>query len=138
METVIDSVVLIGAFYRNDQWHLKSAPIIRSLESGSSHAYITDFILAEVANFLHQKAGHHAAVETLDALESAENISIIRLTDDQFVAGRACFEKYNRLSFVDALTVAYMQEVGLIHIYSFDSDFDGINGIIRLDQPQIE
>ncbi len=53
MEAIIDSVVIIGAYYRNDQWHTKASPIIRAIDSGSSQAYITDFILAEVINFLH-------------------------------------------------------------------------------------
>jgi predicted nucleic acid-binding protein len=135
MEAFVDSVVLIGAFYRNDQWHAKAAPIVREIDSGHSPAYITDFILSEVLNFLHQKAGHGAAVETLRALESSETISILRVSDSQFAAGNAFFEKYTRLSFVDALTVACMKDLGIENIYSFDSDFDGIEGIIRLENP---
>jgi len=36
---------------------------------------------------------------------------------------------------VDAMTVACMEDLGITHIYSFDSDFDGIRGITRLDEP---
>jgi hypothetical protein len=43
--------------------------------------------------------------------------------------------KYPELSFVDALTVACMKDPGITEIYSFYSDFDGIAGITRLDQP---
>ena len=132
---VIDSVVIIGAFYRSDQWHAKSTPIIRSVDDGEPPAIITDFILAEVLNFLHQKAGHDAAVETLEALESSENITIVRITDSQFSDGKALFAKYPRLSLVDALTVACMKELGITGIYSFDTDFDGIPGITRMDHP---
>jgi len=64
ISVLIDSVVIIGAFYRNDQWHAQATPIIRHIDNGKSPAIITDFILAEVINFLHQKAGHDAAVET--------------------------------------------------------------------------
>lgn len=133
--TVIDSVVLIGAFYRNDQWHAKATPIIRFVEDNECPVIITDFILAEVLNFLHQKAGHDAAIETLEALESSENITIVRITDSQFSSGKALFAKYPRLSLVDALTVACMNDLGITEIYSFDSDFDGIAGITRLDHP---
>jgi hypothetical protein len=112
-----------------------ATPIIRSVDDGESPAVITDFILAEVLNFLHQKAGHDAAVETLEVLESSENITIVRITDPQFSAGKALFAKYPRLSLVDALTVACMNDLGLTDIYSFDSDFDGIPGITRRDQP---
>jgi len=135
MKKIIDSVVIIGAFYRNDQWHTKALPIIREIDSGSEHVIVTDFILAEVINFLHKRAGHDAAVETLHALESAENISIIRITDSQFSSGLTCFKKYPRLSLVDAMTVACMEDLGITHIYSFDSDFDGIRGITRLNEP---
>jgi len=135
MDSFVDSVVLIGAFYRNDQWHTQAVPIINEIDTGSGHAFITDFILAEVLNFLHQKAGHTAAVETLRALDAAENISIIRISDEQFSAGKACFEKYPRLSLVDALTVACMNDLGIHQVYSFDADFDGIPEITRLTQP---
>ena len=131
-------MVLIGAFYRNDQWHGQAAPIINDIDAGSGQAYVSDFILAEVLNFLHQKAGHAAAVETLLALEAAENINLIRITDTRFAAGKAYFEKYSRLSLVDALTVACMKDLGISRIYSFDSDFDGVDGIIRLIQPSGE
>ena len=133
---VIDSVVIIGAFYRNDQWHAKATPIIRHIDDGRCPAVITDFILAEVLNFLHQKAGHAAAVETLEALEASENITLTRITDSQFSAGKAIFVKYPRLSLVDALTVACMMDLGITEIYSFDTDFDGIPGITRMDQPE--
>jgi predicted nucleic acid-binding protein len=135
MDTFVDSVVLIGAFYRNDQWHAQAAPIINEIDAGSGHVFITDFILAEVLNFLHQKAGHAAAIETLRALDAAENITLVRITDDQFSAGKACFEKYSRLSLVDALTVACMNDLDIHRIYSFDADFDGIPEITRLTQP---
>ena len=136
MEAIIDSVVIIGAYYRNDQWHTRASPIIQAIDSGSSQIYITDFILAEVINFLHHKAGHAAAVEALGALEDSDKIAIIRISDVQYASGRFWFEKYPRLSFVDALTVACLKDLGLHYIYSFDSDFDGIEGITRLVQPQ--
>ena len=135
MDAFVDSVVLIGAFYRNDQWHRQAGPIINEIDAGSGRAYVTDFILAEVLNFLHQKAGHAAAVETLLALEAAENINLVRITDVQFASGKAYFERYSRLSLVDALTVACMKDLEITRLYSFDSDFDGIEGIIRLTQP---
>jgi predicted nucleic acid-binding protein len=131
----IDSVVIICAFYRNDQWHVKATPVICHIDDGKSPAIIMDFILAKVINFLHQKGGHFAAIETLDALESSENITFVRITDSRFSAGKAMFAKYPELSFVDALTVACMKDPGITEIYSFDSDFDGIAGITRLDQP---
>jgi predicted nucleic acid-binding protein len=38
MDAFIDSVILIGAFYRNDQWHAQAAPIINEIDAGSKGA----------------------------------------------------------------------------------------------------
>jgi predicted nucleic acid-binding protein len=41
MDAFADSVVLIGAFYRSDQWHAQAAPLINGIDAGSDHAFIT-------------------------------------------------------------------------------------------------
>ncbi|MHC1623558.1 MAG: type II toxin-antitoxin system VapC family toxin [Candidatus Methanospirareceae archaeon] len=135
MQAIIDSVVLIGAFYKNDQWHKRSAPIIMKADEGElGDLIISDFIVAEVLNFFNKRVGHKAAIECLNQLESNEFFHIERITDEQYVMGKDIyFRTYDRLSFVDALTLAYMKSNGIKHIYSFDSEFDGIKGITRLD-----
>lgn len=35
------------------------------------------------------------------------------------------------LSFADSLAIYYMEMNDILYIYSFDSDFDKVNGIIR-------
>ena len=44
------------------------------------------------------------------------------------------FKKYENLSFTDSTTVALMLDLGIKEIYSFDSDFDSVPGIIRLEE----
>jgi predicted nucleic acid-binding protein len=39
----------------------------------------------------------------------------------------------NNVSFADAFTAAYMKACGMTEVYSFDTDFDKIEGITRLE-----
>jgi len=50
--------------------------------------------------------------------------------DDQVNAGRT-FGKY-RLGFVDLLSLSVMKRLGLKEIYSSDTGFDSVQGIVRL------
>jgi len=42
------------------------------------------------------------------------------------------FRTYGRLSFTDAVSVVVMRDLDIEVIYSFDRDFDGILGVVRL------
>ncbi|QSG08045.1 PIN domain containing protein [Halapricum desulfuricans] len=45
------------------------------------------------------------------------------------------FEIYDKVSFGDATIAAYMERKGIEYLYSFDDDFDTIDGITRLETP---
>jgi len=50
-----------------------------------------------------------------------------------FLPGSELFETYDGLSFGDATIAAYMQREGIEYLYSFDDDFDTLDGIMRLE-----
>lgn len=137
MKAVLDSVVVIGMFLSNDQWHKQAMEIMKAIDSNKgSSVIITDFILAEILNFLQRKGSHEIALDCLVRLEENANVTIERIDDRQFALGKDInYRQYPRLSFVDSLTIAYMKEKRIKYIYSFDSDFDGIEGIVRLSTP---
>ena len=56
----------------------------------------------------------------------------MKVEDRHFEAGLQLFRIYERLSFTEAVSVAVMRDLDIEVIYSFDSDFDGIPGIVRL------
>ena len=45
------------------------------------------------------------------------------------------FEAYESVAFGDATLIAYMEQEGIEYLYSFDDDFDVIEGITRLETP---
>jgi len=49
-----------------------------------------------------------------------------------FEAGLQLFRIYEGLSFTDAISMAVMRDLDIEVIYSFDSNFDGVPGIVRL------
>lgn len=48
-------------------------------------------------------------------------------------AALTLYASNRKLSFADAYSVAYMRERGLTDIYSWDTDFDAIEGIFRIE-----
>jgi len=133
---VVDANVLIGFRLRRDQFFEPATSIVRGIDDGElPDAIVTDFILAEVLNIVGERAGAEHGVKTLDALLESSGFEVTNTSRGDFVTGQALYREYDRLSFVDAITVAFMRRTGTEYVYSFDDDFDGVDGIKRLDTP---
>jgi len=130
----IDSVVWIGAKLKRDQWHDKSVPIINKfLNKEIDMAYVTDYIVLESVNFLLRKAGFETALETLNLLVVHERVKIINVDEKMFKRAYEIFTSFPGLSLTDASIVAVMENLGIRKLYSFDSSFDRIGWIERLE-----
>lgn len=131
---VVDSVVLIAAMHRRDANHPGALPILKAADDGTIPPLVlTDFILAETLNYLTRKGGSSAGREALRRLESSRGFRVERISDAAFARAKTdVFGTIEGLSFVDALTVAYMFERGHAQLYSFDAGFDRVPGIARL------
>ncbi|WP_225335198.1 type II toxin-antitoxin system VapC family toxin [Halomicrobium urmianum] len=131
---LIDSNVLIGARIATDQHHETGHAIATGIDGGSlPTGRIPDDVLSEVLNYLHTRAGNEVAVETLDAIQASVDFEVDGTTKTDFDAGRSLFRQYDGLSFTDAVIAAYMRRTGIDYLYSFDDDFDAVDGITRLD-----
>ena len=93
---------------------------------------ITDYILDEVVTFVRKRKGATASIEMLDAITHSPRLRLVKVETRHFEAGLQLFRTYEGLSFTDAVSVAVMRDLDIEVIYSFDSDFDGIPGIVRL------
>jgi predicted nucleic acid-binding protein len=136
MPVVVDSNILIGQRLARDQYHERATEIVRAIDHGDlPTAYVTNYVLGEVLNVLGRRAGHDAAVATLDTLVESAGFEIVHLPKADFTSGQALYRQYPNLTFVDALTTAYMQREGIEYVYSFDDDFDAVEDVTRLDTP---
>lgn len=131
---LVDSNVLIAARVTSDRRHDDGDAIATGIDAGSlPTGIVTDDVLTEVLNYLHTRVGNETAVETLDALQESTEFELVRTTKTDFDAGRSLFRRYQGLSLTDAIVAAYMDRLGVEFCYSFDDDFDAVDGITRLD-----
>lgn len=134
----VDSAVLIAAMHARDVDHARAFAILQAADEGTIPPLVlTDFILAETLNFLTRKGGSPAAREALRRIEASQGLRVERISDGVYAVGKDdVFRHIDGLSFVDALTVAFMRHRGLPSIYSFDEDFDRVPGIRRATKVQ--
>lgn len=129
----LDTTVFIAAAFLKEKQHKEGKEIVNGVEEGIlGKPVITDYILDELVTFVRKKMGTNASIEILDILLSSPKLTIIKVENKHFEAGIQIFKMYERLSFTDAITVAVMRDLKIKTIYSFDSGFDGISGIMRL------
>jgi len=129
----LDTTVFIAAAFPKERHHKEGREIIASVEGGAlGKPVITDYVLDEVVTFVRKRKSVVASIETLDAMIYSPRLRFVKVEDRHFEAGLQLFRTYEGLSFTDAVSVAVMRDLDIEVIYSFDSDFDGIPGILRL------
>ena len=68
------------------------------------------------------------ATTTTTALRKLSEVSKV-----DFNASQAFFRRCGEISFVDSTIAAYMEREGIEYLYSFDDDFDVLDGVTRLE-----
>lgn len=137
MALVVDANVLIAARLTRDQNHERGKAIAQAIDHGRlPTGLVLSNVLEEIINYLQARAGHDAAIETLDALIESNGFSLERTTKADFNTGRSVFRRYESLSLTDAIVVAAMQRKEIDHLYSFDDGFDAFPSLTRLMIPE--
>jgi predicted nucleic acid-binding protein len=131
---LLDTNVLFGFRSKYDQYHEPATDILTGIDAGGlPTAHVTNYIVAESLSLIGERATQAVATETLDFLIEGSGFEVCQATRSDFTSGQALFRQYPDLTFVDATTVAYMHREDIEYIYSFDDDFDAIDGVTRLD-----
>ena len=94
---------------------------------------LTDYVVAELLSRSREKLRADAATQLLDRFIEGTHFEIVHAPKADFNAAQPLFRRYDELSFVDATLVAYLQRADIEYLYSFDDDFDAIEGLTRLD-----
>jgi len=125
----IDSSFFIAYFNKNDQWHrksLKAAKLIKDRKKTISNLIISETV-TNIGTLLGPKAGK------LVYNHLVKNYNVIYDNKNRLNESMKIFLKYNgKLSLADSLSIQIMKEQNISEISSFDSDFDKVNGIIRV------
>lgn len=130
---LLDATVIIAFADTDDQDHERGNEIVRAIDEGAlPDGVITNDGLLEILNFVHDRQGQSMATSLLDRLVEGSHFQLPYNSKENYGVGRSLFRRYDGLSFGDAMQTAYMHGEDIEYIYSFDDDFDGVEGITRL------
>ncbi|QAU12210.1 PIN domain-containing protein [Halorubrum sp. BOL3-1] len=131
---LVDTNVLFAGASARDEYHDRARKIVSGIDHGElPSAVLTDYVVAELLNLSREKLGMDAATQLLDRFIEGAHFEIVHAPKADFNAAQPLFRRYDELSFVDATLVAYLQRADIEYLYSFDDDFDAIDGLTRLD-----
>jgi|SRR3989338_1354533 len=135
MNALIDSNVFIAAWHPRDQKSDLSISILDRFDNGDiQYLYTTNYVVVKVVNFLLRKVPFSEVWKAFQFLTKTERLKV-SYVDSYVDAGlNRFFEKFQSLSLTDSSLLAVGQEKGINTLYSFDSGFDKVKGILRLEQ----
>lgn len=134
MTAAVDTSVLFARQSTRDHYHERAREIIAGVDHGELPTlHVTNYVLAETLNLIANKGDHRTATRTLDALGEGRHFELQHTSKTDFDTTQALFRRHSHLSFVDASIVAYMRRENIDYLYSFDDDFDAIDGITRVN-----
>ena len=124
----LDTTFIVGLFVSNDQWHSQSVEIYEKIKN--DELFISKLVIAETITILKNK------LDTKEISEIYRTIyHIFNVVEDSNYFDKAMeeFVKYDsNISFFDAMYVFIMKKENINEIISFDSDFDRVDGIVRI------
>jgi len=132
--SVVDTNVLVGMANAADEHHDVAMDIVRGMDHGDlPTGRVTNYIVLETLNWVHNRKRHEKAVETYERLNQSAGFEVLHAAQKDFPSAVDLFQTYDGLSFGDATIAAYMQRESIEYLYSFDDDFDALSGITRLE-----
>ena len=126
-----DSSFFIALVDRKDQWHPAAKSLLPDLEGET--IVISDLIIAESVTIIGRRSGGKAGEQLYHYfMDNCDRVG----TDEKILSGSMqvflCYDGI--LSVSDAVSVFIMKKKNIDRIVSFDSDFDKIEGIVRLHE----
>ncbi len=113
---------------------LRHAALLLRLESGQETAVTSDLVIFETVFVLQSPRQYGLSRERVcQLLEPLVNLRGLRLPRKSLYSRVFDLFLNNSVSFADAYNAAYMEARGLNEVYSYDSDFDRIPGITRVE-----
>jgi hypothetical protein len=127
----VDSSFFIALVDRKDQWHPAAKAVLPVLADET--ILISDLILAESVTIIGRRSGGKAGEQLYHYF--MDNCDLI-VTDEKILKGcMSVFLRYDgTLSVSDAVSVFIMKKKNIDRIVSFDSDFDKVEGIVRIHE----
>ena len=129
----LDTNILVRYFTQDDTAKAEKAlALLRRIERGDERVETSLLVIFETVYTL-QRFYRVPKPQIQELMLPVLNLRGLRLPLKTLcVDALALFVKYD-ISFADAFNAAYLQARGMTEIYSWDTDFDKIEGIARLE-----
>lgn len=124
----IDTSYIIRLLAETDNWHEKSKKVIPIIKK--KEKIICSSVLNESITLINKKLGVKDSKIAYKII--LNNLTIINENISLYNDSMNILIKYHNLSLTDSIIIEIMKRHNIIEIASFDSDFDKIDGIIRI------
>lgn len=130
---VVDTNVLIDFRDESSPRYDRATEIVHAIDRGKlPTGRVTNYVVLETLNWLHSRHRHDLAIDTYRRLNRSTGFEVVHAAQKDFASAVDRFENDEGLAFGDATIAAYMDRAGIEFLYSFDDDFDAVDGITRL------
>ena len=135
----LDANIFVYAFYRpnrrlssrEQRMKEESKRILEAITDGKEKAITTMVHLSETVNILKNGMDPPKLADLVVQLLSLDNLRTETVDRDQYLAAAELGRDLNRDP-NDALAVLVMREHKLREVYTYDGDFDELEGIVKL------
>ncbi len=132
----IDTNIFLRYLTRDDP--VKAAAcyaLFQRLQQGSEQAATSEAIVTEVVYVLAARTHYGLSAADIRArLVPILGVRGLRLPHKRmYLRALDLYATYPRLDFEDVLTISQMERQGLTELYSYNTDFDGIPGVTRVE-----
>ena len=130
----LDTNVLVRYLTGDDPEKAKASfALLLRVERGEEAVMTSDIVIAETVYVLQSRTYGMPRERIRDLMEPIIESRGLRLPRKSLYA--RAFDLYcnNRISFADAYNAAFMQAHNITEVYSYDTDFDRVDGIRRVE-----
>lgn len=134
MPRFLDTNILLRYLTRDDEEKAQAClGLLQSVDSGEEEVVTSDLVVAEVVFTLQSRRYGLGREEIRDLVMPILSLRGLRLPQKRLYP--RVFDLYcgTGISFADAYNAALMERRGLKEIYSYDTDFDRIEGLVRVE-----
>lgn len=129
----VDTNILLRYFTRDDEAKARKAlALLQRIDRGEERVETSLPVIFETVYAL-QRLYHVPRPQIRELMLPVLRLRGIHLPSKNLYFDALDLFVENNISFADAFNVVYMKARGLTDIYSWDTDFDKIEGIVRLE-----
>lgn len=134
MPAFADTNIFLHYLLRYDEKNARRCyQLLASAEAGREELTSSSMVVAELVWFLERPPSRLSAESIRNRLVPILELPALRLPEKELLLAALELHAESPLNFVDAYNTLLMQKRRITRIYSYDTDFDGVPGVERVE-----